>query len=174
VTDLGLETEAALEGTIHSFTTTGVTAQPLSFEAGTDLVVGAAARSYTFAGTASGNPVVLASSDAAMCTVAGHSVTPVAPGTCTLTASVGGNATYQPVSVTDAFVVSAATAPAPDLEQTPAPPTTPPGETPATPPTTPRPTSRPPCRSRHPEPPRRPRLPWCPRRSWHPWSPRRC
>jgi hypothetical protein len=125
VTDAGLETEAVLEGTISSFTTTGTTAQPLSFEAGADMVVGAAARPYPFAPTASGNPVVLASSDAAICTVAQHSVTPVAPGTCTLTASVGGNATYSPASVTDAFVVSAATAPSPTpSRRRPLPPTT--------------------------------------------------
>jgi hypothetical protein len=70
VTDAGLETEAVLEGTISSFTTTGTTAQPLSFEAGADMVVGAAARPYPFAPTASGNPVVLASANAAICTVA--------------------------------------------------------------------------------------------------------
>jgi len=140
VTDGGLETEAVLEGAIHTFTTTGTTPQSLAFEAGTVMEVGEPGRDYAFAGTASGNPVVLTSSNAETCTSTGHVVTPVAPGTCTLTASVAGSATYAPASATDSFSVSAAPEAVPDPGQPPAddhpvtpPVVTPPVETPVDP-----------------------------------------
>ena len=109
VTDAGADTQATLQGQIMSFTTTGTTAQSLTFEAGANGMVGNAARTYTFGATASGNPVTITSANPAICSVAGLTVTLVSAGTCSLTASVAGNATYQAVSVTDSFLIAALT-----------------------------------------------------------------
>ncbi|MCU1678853.1 MAG: autotransporter beta-domain protein, partial [Frankiales bacterium] len=109
VTDAGVDTQATLQGDILSFTTTGTTAQTLTFEAGANGTVGDAARTYTFAATASGNPVTIVSADPSVCTVATQTVTLVAAGICSLTASVAGNATYQSVTVTDTFSVAVPT-----------------------------------------------------------------
>ena len=61
------------------------------------------------ASASSGLPVSFASSNTAVCTVAGSTATPVAAGTCTITASQSGDASYAPArDVTQSFQVNAA------------------------------------------------------------------
>lgn len=57
-------------------------------------VLGSAPFTVSATGGGSNNPVTFASTTQAICTVTGNTVTPVAAGTCTLTASQAGNASY--------------------------------------------------------------------------------
>ena len=94
-TSAGTDAEGVLEGEIRSFTTVGTTQQTIDFPVPPPLVVGTPVvlPAPTAAPTL---PVAVASSTPAVCTVAGLTVTPVAAGTCTLTADQPGDATYAP------------------------------------------------------------------------------
>ena len=84
--------------------------QTITFGPLKSVIIGAAP--FTISATASsGLPVTFASTTTAVCTVAGTTVTIVAPGTCSIAASQAGNANYLAApSVTQSFAVSQANA----------------------------------------------------------------
>jgi hypothetical protein len=80
--------------------------QTISFPRPPDAAVGQ--RVTLTASASSGLPVAFGSGSGGACTVSGSAVTTVAPGTCTITASQGGNPDYAPApSVTRSFHVTA-------------------------------------------------------------------
>lgn len=84
------------------------TPQTISFAAPADQVIGVAAPALTATAT-SGLPVTFTATPPAVCTVNGSALTLLAAGTCTVTASQGGNAnTAAATSVSRSFTVAAA------------------------------------------------------------------
>jgi outer membrane protein OmpA-like peptidoglycan-associated protein len=108
-TNAGTETEGILYGSITSFTTTGSTAQSITFNQPTDMALGGGTQTLTNAtANTSGLTVTFTSNSTSICTVSGAVVTAVDAGTCSITASQAGNATYAPAtSVTRTFAVTA-------------------------------------------------------------------
>lgn len=84
--------------------------QGVSFAPLADLSLSAVTRTVT-ASSSTGFAVVFTSDTPATCTVAGGTVTLVATGTCTISATQSGTATYAPVTVTRSFTVTAAVEP---------------------------------------------------------------
>jgi len=84
----------------------GTTPQAITF--GSLSNVNSCAAPFTPTATASsGLPINFASTTPAVCTVAGNKVTVLATGTCSITASQGGNASYAPATpVTQSFTVT--------------------------------------------------------------------
>jgi outer membrane protein OmpA-like peptidoglycan-associated protein len=108
-TNAGTDTEGILYGSITSFTTPGSTAQSITFNQPTDMVLGGGTQTLTNAtADTSGLTVTFTSNSTSVCTVSGAVVTAVDAGTCSITASQAGNATYAPAtSVTRTFAVTA-------------------------------------------------------------------
>ena len=101
-----------LSGTqvIATAATTGTASQTITFGALNNVILGPPP--FAISATASsGLPVTFASTTASVCTVSGNTVTIVAVGTCSITASQAGNATYAAaVPVTQSFLVSSSAA----------------------------------------------------------------
>ena len=93
-TATGSDEEGVLEGEVLSFTTpaVGPTPQTIDFPVLPPLVVGRPATAPTATAT-SALPVTVASSTPGVCSVSGLTLTPLAVGTCTLTADQPGDAT---------------------------------------------------------------------------------
>lgn len=91
--------------TAGSATTPALTSQTITFGSISDRTVGS--RSFSVSpSSSSGLTVSVSSSDPSVCTVAGYAVSIVGAGTCELTASQGGDATYASASATQSFTVS--------------------------------------------------------------------
>ncbi len=96
----------------------GTLSQRITFPALADTAVNAAAPRPS-ATASSGLPVTYTSAKSAACTVSGGVIALVSAGTCAITASQAGNATYQPAApVTRSFTVTAAPKPAPTVRTT--------------------------------------------------------
>lgn len=108
-TNAGSDTEGILYGSILSFTTTGSAAQSITFDQPVDMALGGGTQTLTSAtADTSGLPVTFTSSSTGTCTVSGAVVTAVDAGTCSITASQAGDATYGPAAaVTRTFSVTA-------------------------------------------------------------------
>jgi hypothetical protein len=107
-TNAGTETEGILYGSILSFTTTGNTAQTITFNQPSDMLLGDAAQNLTnTTANTSGLAVTFTSNSTSICTVSGSAVTAVSEGTCSITASQAGDSTYAPAtSVTRTFAIT--------------------------------------------------------------------
>jgi hypothetical protein len=107
-TNAGTETEGILYGSILSFTTTGNTAQSITFNQPANMVLGDAAQNLTnTTANTSGLAVTFTSNSTSICTVSGTAVTAVSEGTCSITASQAGDTTYAPAtSVTRTFTIT--------------------------------------------------------------------
>lgn len=107
-TQEGNATYGAAAPVSRSFAVTAPVASPqtITFATQADQVLSAGAR--TVSPTASsGLPVTLASTTTGVCTVTGSTITPVAAGTCTVTADQAGNALWDPApQVTRSFAIS--------------------------------------------------------------------
>lgn len=80
--------------------------QSISFSALSNGTYGGVSITLSASGGGSGNPIVYASSDPLVATISGNTLTIVAPGTTTITATQAGNATYAPANpVTQTFTV---------------------------------------------------------------------
>ena len=79
--------------------------QTIAFGALSNVTLGVAP--FTISATASsGLPVTFTSTTTTVCTVSGNIVTIVAAGTCSITASQAGNASYAAATATESFIVS--------------------------------------------------------------------
>jgi hypothetical protein len=106
-TNPGTDTEGVLYGSILSFTTKA--AQTITFDKPADMEVTAGSQALTETTTSASLAVTFTSNTTGICTVSGTSVTPVSTGTCSITASQAGNATYSAATdVTQTFEVIAA------------------------------------------------------------------
>ena len=97
-------------GTVAASLAIAKAAQSIAFAALPAVPLGTAPFGVAATGGASGNPVSFASLTAAVCTVAGNTVTIVRTGTCTIRASQAGNADY--LAAADADQSFAVTGPA--------------------------------------------------------------
>lgn len=91
-TTYGAATPVSVTFTVQSASGTTLTSQTITFTSPGAQVVGTTA-SLT-ASSSSNLAVSFASTTAGVCTVSGSTLTPVAAGTCTITANQGGDATY--------------------------------------------------------------------------------
>ena len=90
---------------VDGLSPTGSTAQTITFNALSNLPLGATPPALS-ASTTSGLTILFTSNSPSVCTVSGTTVSLVAQGTCSITASQSGNATYAPAaSVTQTFMV---------------------------------------------------------------------
>ncbi|MGN6600071.1 MAG: cell wall-binding repeat-containing protein, partial [Actinomycetes bacterium] len=97
ITNPGTATEGSIESAIRTFTTTGTTAQAITFPQPSDMTYGS--ESQTLAAEASsGLAVSFSTTTPSICTVGGSAVTQVGAGTCTIVASQPGDTTYAPAA----------------------------------------------------------------------------
>ena len=98
--------DVTVVGSTLSFTTSLGTAQTISFTQPADMFVGEADKGLTYSSSSS-LPVTVVSDTLSVCTVTASKVRAVAAGTCSLTATQAGDATFQPAApLTRTFTVS--------------------------------------------------------------------
>ena len=91
--------------TIASFSLTSLLDQTISFTQPSNMKTTDSNQNLTYSAS-SGLTVTLTNNSTSVCTVSGSTVRPVAPGTCSITASQGGNSTYSAASsVTRTFTI---------------------------------------------------------------------